>query len=449
MADDAKTPENTGSDGSRPVSLRDLTRAFASIGLLSFGGAAGQIAMMHRLVVDERRWLDEQRFMHALNYCMLLPGPEAQQLATYIGWLKHGVRGGIIAGLLFIVPGALIMLGLSMLYVFAADAPIVEGIFFGIKAAVLALIAQAVLKIAARGLRTRFLIGLAVAAFLGLLLFGLPFPLIVIGCGVIGYGLGRLAPDMMAVDGMVPAVRQSAPPGRWASTARTVVTGLAVWWLPVLVAFLLLGGDSIIVELGLFFSKLAVLTFGGAYALLAWLAQEAVSRQWVTALEMADGLGLAETTPGPTILVNQFVGFLAAWREPGVLSPLWSAVIGALMTTWVTFAPSFLWIFAGAPFVEDLRSNPRIAAALRAISAAVVGVVAYLGIWFALHVIFAQVGTLDLGLVRFAWPVFATFNVAAAVLALIALALVFVVRLSIVPVVAIMAALGIAVRFLA
>lgn len=452
MADEAERSTGMGAhaaaEGPRPASLGDLTRAFASIGVLSFGGAAGQIAMMHRLVVEERRWLDEQRFMHALNYCMLLPGPEAQQLATYIGWLKQGVRGGIIAGLLFILPGALVMLGLSVLYVVSADAPVVEGIFFGIKAAVLALIAQAVIKIAARGLRTPFLIALAGLAFLGLLLAGLPFPAIVIGCGLIGYGLARVAPRLVAVDLSVAPATAAPQPGRLASTLRTSAIGLAVWWLPVLLAFLALGGDSVIVELGLFFSKLAVLTFGGAYALLAWLAQEAVSRGWVTALEMADGLGLAETTPGPTILVNQFVGFLAAWREPGPFSPLVAAVLGALMTTWVTFAPSFLWIFAGAPYVEDLRANTRIAAALRAISAAVVGVVAYLGVWFALHVVFTEVGTLELGPVRLAWPVFGSIDLAAAALALLAFALVFVARLGILPVVAIMAAAGVATRFL-
>ncbi len=374
------------------VPFAEALRVWLKVGLLSFGGAAGQIAMLHTIVVEEKKWLDEKRFLHALNYCTLLPGPEAQQLATYVGWLLHGVRGGLTAGILFVLPGALVVLGLSMLYVTARGLPVVDGIFYGIKAAVLVIVVQAVMKMAKRvGDATALRLVMA-GSFLAILLLQAPYPLVVLAAALVG---AMVAPAAVAGEPPAPA------PGRWARLARDLTVWGAIWWAPVVLAALLLGGGHILTELGLFFSKLAVLTFGGAYALLVWLAQAAVEQKgWLTAIEMADGLGLAETKPGPTILVTQFVGFLAAYRLPAPFDAMTAGILGAVMTTWVTFAPSFLFIFAGAPFVEDLRHNRRLAGALTGITAAVVGVILYLALWFGLHVFFGEVGSLALGPVK-------------------------------------------------
>jgi chromate transporter len=427
----------------RTPDFAELVATFARIGVLSFGGAAGQIAMMHRIVVEEKRWLDERRYLHALNYCMLLPGPEAQQLATYIGWLTHGVRGGVAAGVLFVLPGALLMVGLSLLYALGAGLTLVEGVFFGVKAAVLALVAQALMKIAARGLKTPPLYALAAAAFAAMALLDAPFPLIVLGAGAVGaaLGLGGGAGDGAAV----------APVSAEARRGAFVAAGwcLLAWWAPIGLAALALGGGHALVEIGLFFSKLAALTFGGAYAVLAWLAQEAVTKGWVSPAEMIDGLGLAETTPGPTILVNQFVAFLAALRAPGGLDPWLGATLGAAMATWATFAPSFLWIFAGAPFVEGLRRSRRLAGALAGVTAAVVGVIAFIALWFALNVLFGEVVEARMGPLRW-WTVAPqSLDVAATALSAMAFVMVFRRRWGVTTTVGALAALGVAVRLIA
>jgi chromate transporter len=426
--------------------FRELVLTFARIGFLSFGGAAGQIAMMHRIVVDEKKWLDEPRYLHALNYCMLLPGPEAQQLATYIGWLTHGVRGGLAAGILFILPGSLIMLALSFLYVLGTGTTLVDGVFFGIKAAVLAIVIQALIKIAKRGLKGPLPYGLAVAAFLLILLFDLPFPLIILGAGVAGALAARVAPQLMGQPGGLAVAPVAAPPaGAVAGALRTALACLAAWWAPVLAAVLLLGPDHVLVAIGLFFSKLAVITFGGAYAVLAYLAQAGVDMGWATPRQMIDGLGLAETTPGPTILVNQFVAFLAALKDGGALPALLAATLGALMATWVTFAPSFLWIFAGAPFVEGLRRNAALAAALTGITAAVVGVIAYVAVWFGLNVLFASATRVSEGWLHFVRVDPSSLDPAAALLSALALGLVFGARRGMMETVGLMAVLGVAV----
>jgi chromate transporter len=416
--------------------LGALARAFVPIGLLSFGGATAQIAMLHTLVVEERRWLDEERFVRALNLCVLLPGPEAQQLATYIGWRLHGVAGGLVTGSLFVLPGAILMLALSWLYVAGTGLAFVDGLFFGIKAAVLAIVAQAVIKLSRRALKTPAFVALAIASFAGFAFLNAPFPLVIVAAALAGVALTRgTAPEAL------PASEPAAD--KWRASARAAAGGLAAWWLPVLLAALLLGSGHAVVQLALFFSKLAVLSFGGAYALLAWLADEAVGRGWVTTREMIAGLGLAETTPGPTILVTQFVGFIGGWKEPGPLSPMLSAVLAATITTWVTFAPSFLWIFAGAPWLDDLLRAPRLAGALQGITAAVVGAIAWLALWFALNTIFRSAGFLDLGLLRLPRAALADIDPAALALAVLAIVMTFVLQRSMLQVIGVCAALGI------
>jgi len=418
------------------------------IGCLSFGGPAGQIALMHRITVDEKKWIDEPRFLHALNFSMLLPGPEATQLATYIGWLLHGVRGGLVAGILFVLPGALFMLGLSVLYAVGQGVPLIEGALFGIKAAVLVIVVEALIRIGRRALKTRLLLMLAAAGFIGIFFLDLPFPLIVIGSAAIGYAVARNAPAMLGLhpDG-VPA---AAPmPGRWRHSLTAIVVGLVLWWLPVLLAVVLLGPANILVSIGTFFSKLAIVSFGGAYALMAYMAQQVVETNgWMTAAEMVDGLGLAETTPGPLILVTQFVGFLAAFRDAAPFTPLVAGLLGAAMTTWVVFVPSMLWIFAGAPFIEQLRANRKLSGALAAITAAVVGVILNLSIWFALHVLFGHVQEMRSGIFRWYAVDFATLDIAAAALAVIAAALAFVFHRGLITTVVLMALLGVAVKFM-
>jgi chromate transporter len=380
--------------GGPEIAFRDAALLWLKVGVLSFGGAAAQIAMLHRFVVDERRWLDDAAFTHLLNYCMLLPGPEAQQLATYIGWTLHGVRGGLFAGAAFVLPGALVMWLLCLIYVLGAGLAPVEGLFFGVKCAVLAIIAEALLRIARRAMHGRIAVLLAVVAFLALLVLQAPFPLVVVGAALFAAVADRYRPSWFgsrAAGGGIAA--PAAGSGGLGRLVRTVLIWTAVWFGPVAVAALVLGASHVLVDIGLFFSKLAMLTFGGAYALLAWLAQDAVAvKGWVSAPEMLDGLGLAETTPGPTILVNQFVAFLAGWRNAAPFSPLAGATLAAAMAVWVTFVPSFLWIFAGAPYVEAIRRERRLVAALAGITAAVVGVVAYLAFVFALKVLFARGG---------------------------------------------------------
>ena len=421
------------------VEFREAFLTWLKVGCLSFGGPAGQIALMHRIVVDEKKWVDEQRYLHALNFCMLLPGPEATKLATYVGWLLHGVRGGLTAGILFVLPGAAVMLAMSLLYVLGRGVPLVDGALLGIKAAVLVIVVEALIRIGRRALKTRLLVGLAGAAFVGIHFFDLPFPLIVALAAAIGF---YLSPSKQSFS-------SNPVPGRWRQFWIATIGGLALWWAPVGLSVALLGADHVFTDIGLFFSKLAVVSFGGAYALMAYMAQQAVETYgWMSAPEMVDGLGLAETLPGPLIKVTQFVGFLGAWRSPEPFSPLTSAVLGSALTTWVTFVPPILLIFAGAPFVEQLRANPRLSGALNAITAAVVGVILNLTVWFALHVLFARVAEARAGPLR--WYAFdpASIDPKVSVLALIAALLAFVLHRGLVQLVVIMAALGIAVRLL-
>lgn len=360
-----------------PPSLRALIATWARIGALSFGGPAGQIALMHKTLVEEKRWLGEQQFLHALNFCMLLPGPEAQQLATYSGWLTHGVRGGLIAGLLFILPGAFLMMALAAGYVTAGQHPLVYGMLLGVQAVVIALVLEALLRVSRRALKQPWHWGIALAAFAALALARAPFPLVIVVAGVAGALLAR-GEGGQPEAGPVPRGRP------W----RTLGLGLALWFAPVALAALLVGPDHLLTRMGLFFSQMAVVTFGGAYAVLAYVGQAAVEGYgWLTPSQMLHGLGLAETTPGPLILVLQFVGFVGAHANPAPFSPLIAGILGALMALWTTFAPCFLWIFLGAPHIERLRSHVRLAGALAGITAAVVGVIASLGLWFAGHVL--------------------------------------------------------------
>ena len=426
--------------GTVPVSFSEALRVWFKIGCLGFGGPAGQIALMHRVLVDEKKWVEESRYLHALNFCMLLPGPEAQKLATYVGWLLHGVRGGLAAGILFVLPGALVMLGVSLLYVLGQGVPAVEGALFGIKAAVLVIVVEALLRIGRRALKTRALLGMAGAAFVGIFFLDLPFPLIVLAAGLTGFFITR-AP---LLSGAEPA------PGRWGQAARYAAVGTALWLAPILLVLVALGSSHVLSDIAAFFSKLALVSFGGAYALLAYMAQQAVENyQWMTAPEMVDGLGLAETLPGPLIKVTQFVGFLAAWRDPAPFSPLAAGVLGAALTTWVTFALPMMLIFVGAPFIEQLRSNQRLSGALAAVTAAVVGVILNLTIWFALHVLFARVTETRAGPLR--WYAFdvATLDWKAAVLALLAGVLMLRLHRGLVETVGVMAGLGILIRFFA
>jgi len=388
---------------SHGVSLGEALRVWTRIALLSFGGPAGQIAVMHRILVEEKRWVGEGRFLHALNYCMLLPGPEAQQLATYIGWLMHRTLGGIMAGGLFILPGAVAIMALSYVYAGWGNVPIVVALFFGLKAAVLAIVLEAVFRIGRRALRNRVLVGLAVAAFIGIFFFSVPFPVIVFGAGLIGY-LGTRAGLSVFQAGGGHGAAKNAPsdaesllgealPDHARPTVAHSLTVSAVWlglWLvPVLAIVWSFGLADTYSQIAIFFSKMAMVTFGGAYAVLAYVAQQAVETYgWLKPGEMLDGLGMAETTPGPLIMVLQFVGFMAAYRDPGSLHPMMAGTLGGLLATWVTFTPCFLWIFFGAPFVEALRGNRAVSGALSAITAAVVGVIMNLAIWFAIHTVF-------------------------------------------------------------
>jgi len=420
--------------------LSEATRVWARIAALSFGGPAGQIAVMHRILVEEKRWLGDGRFLHALNFCMLLPGPEAQQLATYIGWLMHGVKGALAAGLLFILPGILAIMGLSWVYAIWGDVAFVSALFFGLKAAVLAIVLQAVVRVGKRALKNNAMRGIAAASFVAIFAFGVPFPLIVAAAALIGWSGAKAGISAFQGGGGHGSVGKAhvddsatllgAEHGDLTSAARAGAfwagaVALVLWIVPV-VALLLLAPDSVFTDIATFFSKLAVLTFGGAYAVLAWVAQEAVGTYgWLEPGEMLDGLGMAETTPGPLIMVLQFVGFMGAFREAGWAMPLLAGTIGGLLTTWVTFAPCFAWIFLGAPFMEGLRSNKALSAALSAVTAAVVGVILNLSIWFAIHVVWREVARIEAWPLSLELPVLTSIDWAAAALSALALFAVF------------------------
>jgi len=421
------------------VSLAGATKVWARIGILSFGGPAGQIALMHRWLVDEMRWIGEKEFLHALNFCMLLPGPEAQQLATYAGWKLHGIRGGLIAGTLFVLPGALVVMGLSMLYLTLGDVTLVRGLFEGLKPAVVVIVLQAVVRIAARSLRGTVLSAIAIAAFLAMFVFKVPFPLVILAAALIGAatsaGANVRTPDRDSV---------SATVGGGINTVRLFVVFLTLWLAPTALLIAAFGADDVFARIATFFSKMAVVTFGGAYAVLAYVSQEAVSTYgWLMPGEMIDGLAMAETTPGPLILVTQFVGFAAAYRDPGSLSPAVAGLLGGLLTTWVTFVPCFLWIFVGAPYMERLRENLRLSAALNAVTAAVVGVVLNLALWFSLHVLFAEIRLYDIAGFRLEWPVPDSFRGVPLLMTLVAALLVFRFNASVLTTLAVTGCLGV------
>ncbi len=415
------------------VSRGEALRIWLKVAIHSFGGPAGQIAVIHRLVVDEKQWLSERRFLHALSYCMLLPGPEAQQLATYVGWVLHGVRGGLIAGCLFIAPGFLSILALSVLYAGYRDVGLVAGLFFGLKPAVMAVVFEAVLRLKRRALTEEFGVALAGAAFVAIFAFGVPFPLIVIGAALTGFLYHRVRlqwtvpplPDADIVPSALPSLR---------AAGRTALVWLAIWLVPLAALVALLGPGHVFVREGAFFSRAAVVTFGGAYAVLSYVAQQAVDAyQWLGPGEMLDGLGMAETTPGPLIQVVQFVGFIGAYRNAGGLNPMTAGIVGSVVTTWVTFAPCFLFIFVGAPFVEYLRGNRPLNAALAGITAAVVGVVLNLAVWFSLHTLFGEVRPLDVGVGQLLIPEPTTLDWRAAVIAVGAMVAMFRYKVGMIP----------------
>ncbi|MCC6794315.1 MAG: chromate efflux transporter [Candidatus Hydrogenedentes bacterium] len=430
--------------------FREATRTWAYIGLNSFGGPAGQIAVMHRVLVEEKKWISEERFLHALNYCMLLPGPEAQQLATYVGWLLHGARGGIVAGTLFVIPGIVAILALSILYAGFQQVTLVQSLFWGLKAAVLAIVVEAVLRIGKRALKTRFHYTIAALAFIAIFFFEVPFPIIVAVAAIIGLVYTRIngaKPTDKVWDDS--AVREHDAPRAPALRRSLLVCAvwIPLWFAPVAIAALVFGRESVYVQLGAFFSKAAMVTFGGAYSVLAYVAQQAVNTYgWLKPGEMLDGLAMAETTPGPLIMVVQFVGFMAAFRESGALSPLLAGTLASLLTTWVTFAPCFLWIFLGAPYIEALRGNKHLNAALSTITAAVVGVVLNLSVWFTIHTIFATVDEMHFFGARLLVPDWRTADVWAIALAAAAMVATFNFHVSVMKVLGACAIGGIAIQ---
>ncbi len=437
------------------VSFGEAVRTWAKIGLLGFGGPAGQIALMHRILVDEKKWIGEARFLHALNFCMLLPGPEAQQLATYIGWMLHRTPGALAAGLLFILPGFCVILALSILYSLFQQTAWLEALFFGLKAAVLAIVVEALLKVGRRALKTPLMRLIAAAAFLSLFLLNLPFPLVIALAGITGYWVAKVNPALLAPAASPGGLQAAEPVDRlapvapsWRRSLRIVAVWGAVWASLPLLLIALFSWDSVYLPIAAFFSKMAVVTFGGAYAVLAYVAQEAVETYaWLRPGEMVDGLALAETTPGPLILVLSFVGFIAGFRDAAGLDPLVGGVLGAVLATWVTFAPCFLWILLGAPWVEKLLGNKALSLALSAITAAVVGVILNLALWFGLHVIFAGVTPHALGPLRIDLPDPATLDVAALALGAFALLALLRLKWKMLSVLAVCALAGAAIRW--
>jgi len=442
------------------ISFGEAFRVWLRVAVLSFGGPAGQIAVMHRILVEEKNWISESRFLHALNYCMLLPGPEAQQLATYIGWLLHRTAGGIMAGGLFILPGIVAIMGLSYVYAAYGNVGFIEALFFGLKAAVLAIVVQAVVRVGKRALGNRLMIALAAIAFVGIFFFNVPFPIIIIATGVIGYfGARSGRPEFAAVEhgggkrtAVVDSMLGEDMPGHVrpnvGRSLRVSSIWLLLWVVPVAALLIGLGQANVFSQIALFFSKMALVTFGGAYAVLAYVAQQAVEHyHWLQPREMLDGLGMAETTPGPLIMVLQFVGFMAAFRDPGTLSPMLAATLGGLLATWVTFIPCFLWIFLGAPYIETLRGNKGLAGALTAITAAVVGVILNLSIWFALHTLFRKTTPFRSFGMSFDMPDWSSLDIAAFVLAAAAATAIFRLNIGMLWVLAGSCAAGVALRF--
>lgn len=450
-----------GADAGHGISFGEAFRVWLRVACLSFGGPAGQIAVMHRILVEEKNWISEGRFLHALNYCMLLPGPEAQQLATYVGWLMHRTAGGLMAGGLFILPGIIAIMGLSYVYAAYGNVSFVEALFFGLKAAVLAIVIEAVFRVGKRALKNRIMIALAAIAFVAIFFFAVPFPIIIMAAGLIGYagaraGRPEFAPaghghggSSAAIDSMLgEAVPEHVRPNT-ARAIRTAALWLALWLVPVIALLLVLGQASVFSQIALFFSKMALVTFGGAYAVLAYVAQQAVEHyHWLKPHEMLDGLGMAETTPGPLIMVLQFVGFMAAYRDASGLSPMLAATLGGLLATWVTFTPCFLWIFVGAPYIERLRGNTGLAGALSAITAAVVGVILNLSIWFALHTLFRETVPVQAFPFAFDRPVLTSVDVPALVLSIAAATAIFRFKLGMLTVLAGSCAAGLALRMM-
>lgn len=391
------------------LSYREALAVWFRIGLLSFGGPSGQIALMHRMLVDERKWIDDGRFLNALNFCMLLPGPEATQLATYVGWRLHGVRGGLTAGILFVLPGAFVILALSMIYAAFGNVPTIEAIFFGIKAAVLVIVVEALIRIAKRALKQPMHWLLAAVSFIAIFFLGAPYPFIVFASALAGYLLAWR--DSAQTKSPLPSL---GPTDHGVSPVQTIATAalwLAIWIVPLLAIAAIFGQSHVLAQIGYFFSKLAVVTFGGAYAVLAYMGQDVASQYgWISAGEMMDGLGLAETTPGPLILVTEFVGYLAAYRHSGLGLSVAMGIAGAVVTLWATFVPCFVWVFTGAPYIEWLNGQPKLKGALAGVTAAVVGVILNLAIWFALHVFFARVSLNQVGILKLWTPDVATLD---------------------------------------
>jgi chromate transporter len=442
------------------VTLRAASRVWLRIALLSFGGPTGQIAVMHRILVEEKKWIGESRFLHALNYCMLLPGPEAQQLATYIGWLMHRTAGGLVAGGLFILPGIVSIMALSWIYALYGKVGAVSALFFGLKAAIIAVVLQAVIRIGKRALRSNLMRGMAIASFIAIFFFGVPFPLIVAAAALIGFAAVRTGAGGMdravghaAAAKVVVADRDSLlgehlPPHAIAGVRQTLAVAalwLALWLVPVAAIIATFGTANVYAEIAVFFSKMAVVTFGGAYAVLAYVAQQAVERyHWLAPSEMLDGLGLAESTPGPLIMVLQFVAFMGAFRAAGGLPPLVAGTLGGLLATWVTFAPCFMWIFLGAPFIERLRGNRSLSGALTGITAAVVGVVANLAVWFLIHTLFREVHPFTAGWLKFDMPAIASIDPLALALSAATIIATFVLKMGMMTVLGGAAAAGLA-----
>jgi chromate transporter len=436
------------------IPFRDAVRAWFAISLQTFGGPAGQIAVMQHTLVDEKRWIGQKRFLHALSYCTLLPGPEAQQLAIYVGWLLNGLRGGLVAGILFVLPGVVALLGLSAIYVTAGDSTLVASVFAGLAPAVLAIVAHAVVRVGGRALGHPALVALAVAAFLALSLFAVPFPVVVGAAAVIGWALGRWAPQTMRKakghggedDGPPPLISDDAlhteAPSR-THALKVLAVGVVAWAVPVGAVVAVTGTESIFTDQALFFSGAALVTFGGAYAVLAYVAQQAVQVYgWLAPGEMVRGLALAETTPGPLIMVVQFVAFVGAYRDPGSLNPWTAAILAALLTTWVTFVPCFVFVFVGAPYVERLRGNHALSSALTGITAAVVGVIANLAVFFAVHTLFAEVDTQTWGPIQLQVPELASLKPVSLGIAVLAAVLLFRLKWSVLRTLGVCAALG-------